>query len=79
MKSIEINTHFYQQVLNLIRQLPNKGVEKLLAMLKKEFSSKKKKPHSSKLKRKFGSGKGIFTFVSDDFNEPLSDFNEYTK
>ena len=77
MKSIEVN--FYQQVLDLIKQLPSKEVEKLLSALKREFSSKKKKPQNSKSKRKFGSGKGIFTFVSDDFNEPLSDFNEYAK
>lgn len=28
-------------------------------------------------KREFGSGKHIFTYVADDFNEPLDDFKEY--
>ncbi|MBC8486458.1 MAG: DUF2281 domain-containing protein [Bacteroidetes bacterium] len=28
-------------------------------------------------KRKFGCGKGIFTYVSDDFDESLDDFKEY--
>jgi antitoxin (DNA-binding transcriptional repressor) of toxin-antitoxin stability system len=28
-------------------------------------------------KRVFGGGKGIFTFVSDDFDEPLEDFKDY--
>jgi hypothetical protein len=27
--------------------------------------------------RKFGSGKHIFTYVAEDFNEPLEDFKEY--
>lgn len=31
------------------------------------------------LKREFGCGKGIFTYISDDFDEPLSDFKEYMK
>ena len=79
MKPMEINAHFYQQMLDLIRQLPNKEIEKLFAALKKEFSSKKKSSQAPKLQRKFGSGRGIFTFVSDDFNEPLSDFNAYAK
>jgi antitoxin (DNA-binding transcriptional repressor) of toxin-antitoxin stability system len=28
-------------------------------------------------KRVFGGGKGIFTYVSDDFDEPLEDFKDY--
>ncbi|MEZ4885763.1 MAG: DUF2281 domain-containing protein [Chitinophagales bacterium] len=28
-------------------------------------------------KRKFGFGKGTFTYVSDDFDAPLEDFKEY--
>jgi hypothetical protein len=29
--------------------------------------------------RKFGCGKGIFTYVSNDFDEPLPDFKDYMK
>ncbi len=29
--------------------------------------------------RKFGGGKHIFTYVSEDFDEPLEDFKEYMK
>lgn len=29
--------------------------------------------------RKFGGGKHIFTYVADDFDEPLEDFKEYMK
>lgn len=28
-------------------------------------------------KREYGCGKGIFTYVCDDFDEPLDDFKEY--
>jgi len=28
-------------------------------------------------KRKFGFGKGTFTYVADDFDEPLEDFKDY--
>jgi len=31
------------------------------------------------VKREFGGGKYIFGFVAEDFNEPLSDFNDYVK
>ncbi len=29
--------------------------------------------------RKFGGGKGIFTYVAEDFDEPLPEFKEYMK
>ncbi len=29
--------------------------------------------------RKFGGGKHIFTYVAEDFDEPLADFKEYMK
>jgi hypothetical protein len=29
--------------------------------------------------RKFGCGKDIFTYVSDDFDDPLPDFKDYMK
>jgi hypothetical protein len=28
--------------------------------------------------RKFGCGKGLFTYISDDFTEPLEEFRVYT-
>lgn len=40
-------------------------------------SISKKKPVAKPFKRKFGCGKGIFTYVSDDFDAPLDDFKEY--
>ena len=35
--------------------------------------------NEAKNKRKFGCGKGIVTFMSDDFDEPLDAFKEYVK
>jgi hypothetical protein len=32
---------------------------------------------SKELKRNFEDGRHIFTYISDDFNEPLDDFKEY--
>ncbi|MEA3495557.1 MAG: type II toxin-antitoxin system prevent-host-death family antitoxin [Bacteroidota bacterium] len=47
------------------------SISKILS-LKKELSA------TSKTKAKiFGSGKHLFEFISDDFNEPVADFNEY--
>lgn len=40
---------------------------------------KKKKSKPLTAGRKFGCGKGIFTYVSDDFDEPLPDFKDYMK
>lgn len=44
----------------------NKPVVKLVAL------------HPAKHKRRLGSAKGLFT-MAKDFNEPLEDFDEYTK
>lgn len=34
-------------------------------------------PGNETSKRKFGCGKGIFTYVSEDFDEPLPEFKGY--
>jgi hypothetical protein len=36
-------------------------------------------PEAETSKRKFGCGKGIFTYVSEDFDEPLTEFKDYMK
>jgi ABC-type Na+ transport system ATPase subunit NatA len=60
------------ELLNWIMQLNDlsiiREVENLMESLKQKKYLKK---------REFGCGKGIFTYVSDDFNEPLDDFKEY--
>ncbi|MEK7433698.1 MAG: DUF2281 domain-containing protein [Cyanobacteriota bacterium] len=39
----------------------------------------KKKSKKSDKKRQFGCGKGIFTFIADDFDDELEMFKEYSK
>jgi hypothetical protein len=62
--------------LNLIRQIDQLPEESLL-----ELESVIMKLHSHKkmpTKRQFGCMKGLVVSMSDDFNAPLADFNEYT-
>ena len=42
----------------------------------KEITPARKAKNNS---RKFGGGKHIFTYVAEDFDEPLEDFREYMK
>lgn len=63
------------QKLDLIRwiaDLDDAGVLHQLAEIKDQG-----RPNFSPVKRKFGDGKHIFTYVAEDFNEPLDDFREY--
>lgn len=46
--------------------------------IKKLLDLKNTESGSSKM-RKPGFGKNIFTFVSEDFNEPLKEFSDYSK
>lgn len=49
----------------------NEILDEILKLREKEESS------AEQPLRKFGSGKHIFTYVAEDFNEPLEDFKEY--
>jgi hypothetical protein len=49
----------------------SKIIQELLSIKKQE-----KNPSQEGI-RKFGSGKHIFTYIAEDFNEPLDDFKEY--
>ena len=63
------------QKLDLIRwiaDLDDAQVLHQLAEIKEQA-----RPNSSPVMRKFGDGKHIFTYVAEDFNEPLDDFREY--
>lgn len=52
-----------------------KDVSAIKKIMKMKSADGGKRPGT----RKFGSGKHIFTYVSDDFDEPLPDFKEYMK
>jgi hypothetical protein len=47
--------------------------------IKEVLKVKKTHPRQKRAARKFGGGKNIFTYVAEDFDEPLPDFKEYMK
>lgn len=67
------------QLYHKINSLPEdlkKKVEDFVDSLKEKADLKKSKPQRSKI---YGSGKHIINYVSEDFDEPLDEFNEYKK
>lgn len=64
------------QKLDIINWVININDENVL---KKIYSLKKQSDLNNEDKpvRQFGFGKGTFTYISDDFDEPLDDFKEY--
>ena len=58
----------YEQILNLAFLLPKKEKEKLILDLQKSIEPKKD--------REFGQYNGQ-VWMSEDFNEPLEEFEEY--
>ena len=67
------NSLLLTKILTLPQHLKNE-VEDFIDFLKTKSSSKKILTPKSK----FGSGKGIMK-MQPDFDEPLEDFNDYTK
>ena len=65
----------YQQVFNILKQLPISEWEKLRGEIDKELTKKKQK--SIKKEREFGCMKGVVAYMADDFNAPLDDFKDY--
>ncbi|MBW8050220.1 MAG: DUF2281 domain-containing protein [Solirubrobacterales bacterium] len=71
----------YQQVFNLLKQLPVAEWKKLRGEIDKELTEKKQnlsptKRGNYKREKGFGCLKGK-VWMADDFNEPLDDFKEY--
>ncbi len=87
MKTVTIPENEYLKMLRTIDELKkqvellqdNSFTEKLsLAyqlFCKKEVSVETNDTETISLKR--GSGKGIITYIAEDFDEPLEDFREY--
>jgi Protein of unknown function (DUF2281) len=50
-------------------------VDFILQKSNKTMATKNSSSNESPI-RKFGCGKGIFTYISDDFDEPLPEFKE---
>ncbi len=72
---IELNLDFTQLLL-IIEQLPSSQKEKLIDLLNKNKSEDTINQSDSSKKRKLG---GYEIYMSDDFDEPLSEFDEYSK
>ena len=60
------------EIINWIIQLKDFSIVQEILKVKE-----KKSQSSNATKRTFGCGKGIFTYVSEDFDEPLDDFKDY--
>ena len=68
------------ELLELIEKLPadkKKEVEDLVFTLVKNSHSGNFNTVPEKPRSKFGDLKGFVTFIADDFDEPLEDFNDY--
>jgi len=66
-----------QIILSKLRLLPKELKREILDFI--EFLLTKHQQNSNSKKRpQFGSAKGVFK-MSEDFDEPLDDFNEYMK
>jgi hypothetical protein len=61
--------------LNLIRQIDQLPEESLLEL--EEVIMKLRNPKKKLSTRQFGCMKGLVISMADDFDAPLSDFNEY--
>lgn len=67
--------------IDIINSIINISDEKILKKIYSLTQEAKKNEHLSKNEkkdvRKFGFAKGTFTYISDDFDEPLEEFKEY--
>jgi hypothetical protein len=75
---IELNLDFTQLLL-IVEQLPTSQKEKLIELLTQNKSKEKteeKTNLSTSKKRKLG---GYEIYMSEDFDEPLTEFDEYSK
>ncbi|WP_338812169.1 hypothetical protein V9L05_12255 [Bernardetia sp. Wsw4-3y2] len=72
---IELNLDFTQLLL-IIEQLPSSQKEKLIDLLTKNKTEDEINTSNPSKKRKLG---GYEIYMSDDFDEPLSEFDEYSK
>ena len=63
--------------LNIFRQIDNLPEQALLKVsdIIQEYLAEQKSV--AKRQREFGSMKGLVTYISPDFDEPLQDFKEY--
>jgi hypothetical protein len=63
------------ELIEWILKLGDAGAIREIMKIKEIASHRKPQMNT----RKFGGGKHIFTYVAEDFDEPLDDFREYMK
>jgi Protein of unknown function (DUF2281) len=66
----------YEQVLEMVRQLPLEDEKKLKDAVEKDIFDKSKTSEKVST-RKFGDLKGLLVYMADDFDAPLEDFKDY--
>jgi hypothetical protein len=61
------------EIIGWVSRLKNSQIiQEIVKLMEKETEQTVEKPV-----KKYGSGKHVFTYVAEDFNEPLEDFKEY--
>ena len=66
MQAAELKIHVVKEIADLSDEQFMQVYEDLIRLL-----------HTPERKPRFGSAKGLVTFMSEDFDEPLEDFKEY--
>ena len=64
-----------EAILDKVKNFPLQYQQEVVDFI--DFIEEKKIKAVEPKKRKFGSMKGIVTYMSPDFDEPLEDFKEY--
>lgn len=67
MQTADLKLHIVKEIADLPDEQFMQLYEELIRLL-----------HPTERKPRFGSAKGLVTFMADDFDAPLDDFNEYT-
>lgn len=62
------------EIIDWITRLNDQNLRNKILSLKKKFGTTSKTNLEI-----FGSGKHLIEYISDDFNEPLDEFNQYKK
>lgn len=84
MENLHNIEHEKLEIINWVISINDENLLKKISSLKAEnniakFPEKRKTPKTDKNDdiRKFGFGKGTFTYISDDFDAPLEEFKDY--
>jgi hypothetical protein len=62
-------------LVSKIEKIPVEKIEEVSDFL--DFIIQRAESKMEKPKPVFGSGKGLITYMADDFDEPLADFKDY--